>query len=256
MGTKIRFLGFAAFEITTPDGKVILIDPYLEENPVTPVKVGDLERVDLILVTHLAADHLGDAAQIASKFDAPVICGPEVKVFLEEEGLASELITAVPWGVLVKVAGIQVRAIECHHTSFRKSPSGQFLNGPPLSFIVTTEPDVRIYHSGDSALFSDMKLIGKRHQPTVGLMCACKLEDEYMASLGLDAYKENEMSGVEGALAASWLGVETAVICHYMDPTNKEDVVNFFLHLKNMAKSKQKKITAIAPMPGETLAFP
>jgi len=57
MSTHIKFYGIAAFEVTLPDGRVVLIDPCLEENPASPVKVADLEQVDLLLITHLAVDH-------------------------------------------------------------------------------------------------------------------------------------------------------------------------------------------------------
>lgn len=256
MTTSVRFLGFAAFEITTPEGTVVLIDPFLKDNPVSPLEIHDLERVDLILVTHLAADHLGDAAEIAIAHHAPVICGPEVKVFIEEQGVNPDQITAVPWGVQVVAAGIQVRAVECHHTSFRKSPKGNYLSGPPLSFIITTEPDVRIYHSGDTALFSDLKMIGELHCPNVGLMCACKLEDTYMASLSLDNYLENEMNGSEGAIAAHWLGVDTAVICHYMNPDGQRDVEDFFAKIKEFEVELTRPMTALAPPPGDVITFP
>ena len=60
MTVSIRFLGTAAFEIITARGKRILIDPYLDENPVSPIEVADLAQLDLLLVTHAAYDHLGD----------------------------------------------------------------------------------------------------------------------------------------------------------------------------------------------------
>ena len=70
MTTRLRFFGLAAFEITNEQGQVILIDPCLSDNPTSPVQVEDLERVDLVCVTHLAIDHLGDAAAISKKFNA------------------------------------------------------------------------------------------------------------------------------------------------------------------------------------------
>ena len=76
MSTQVRFLGIAAFEITNSQGQVILIDPCLTDNPVSPVRVEDLKRVDLVLTTHLATDHLGDAAAISQRFGCPVVCGP------------------------------------------------------------------------------------------------------------------------------------------------------------------------------------
>ena len=86
MSTHIKFLGIAAFEITLEDGRVVVIDPCLDENPVSPVKAADLERVDLVLVTHLAVDHLGEAAAIAQRFGCPEVCGAEVKYYLGCQG--------------------------------------------------------------------------------------------------------------------------------------------------------------------------
>ena len=61
---SIRFLGTAAFLVTTTSGARVLIDPYLDGNPVSPIRVADLEEPDLLLVTHAAIDHLGDAEAI------------------------------------------------------------------------------------------------------------------------------------------------------------------------------------------------
>src|SRR5687768_10811915 len=58
--TRFRFFGVAAYEIVTSQGQHILMDPFLDENPGSPVKSKDLERVDLIIVSHAAMDHLGD----------------------------------------------------------------------------------------------------------------------------------------------------------------------------------------------------
>lgn len=86
MSTRIRFFGVAAYELVTPDGKRILIDPFLDENPGSPVRSDALERVDLVLVSHAASDHLGDAEAIATRTGAPVVCGGEVKAYLTARG--------------------------------------------------------------------------------------------------------------------------------------------------------------------------
>lgn len=227
MTTRIEFLGIAAFRITNSRGQVILIDPCFSDNPVCPVQVDTLERVDLILVTHLALDHLGDAAAISKRFKCPVICGPEVKVFLEQQGADPSLMRVMVWGGQYNPFGIRVRGVECHHTSFRRAPDGQYLSGQPLGFILYPDPGVRIYHSGDSAIFSDLKLIGELYHPNIGLYCACELEQEYLRPLGLIDHIGNEMNGDEGALAAIWMGVEHAVICHFLRPEGHEDVDKF-----------------------------
>lgn len=72
---ELLWLGHSATRITTPGGKVILIDPYLTKNPKTPEKWKNLEalgKIDLILVTHAHGDHLGDAPELAKKHNAPL----------------------------------------------------------------------------------------------------------------------------------------------------------------------------------------
>lgn len=255
MTTRIRFLGIAAFEITNSQNQVILIDPCLSDNPASPVRVNDLERVDLILVTHLAIDHLGDAAAISKRFSCPVVCGPEVKVYLEQQGADSGLMRPLPWGGQVNPLGIRVRAVECHHTSFRRAPDGQYLTGQPLGFILYADPGVRIYHSGDSAIFGDMKLIGELYKPNVGLFCACELEQEYLEPLGLRDHIGNEMNGDEGALAAMWMGVEYAVICHYLKPEGHDDVDKFLNILASRHSDDRPLIKGLALHAGEVLEF-
>jgi L-ascorbate metabolism protein UlaG (beta-lactamase superfamily) len=139
----------------------------------------------------------------------------------------------LPWGGQSKPNGIRIRAVECHHTSFRQAPDGRYLSGQPLSFIIYADPEVRIYHSGDSAIFSDLKLIGELYRPTIGLICACELEAEILEKYGLRDHIGNEMNGDEGALAALWLGVDHAIICHYLKPEGHEDVDKFLRILEN-----------------------
>jgi L-ascorbate metabolism protein UlaG (beta-lactamase superfamily) len=251
MSTKIRFLGIAAFEITNSIGQVILVDPFLDQNPASPIKADDLERVDLILITHLAYDHLGDASAIAKRLKSIVVCGPEVKVFLTQQGVDSNQIRTVPWGGQVNPLRIKVRAVECHHTSFRQAPDGQYLSGQPLGFIFEAEPGVRIYHSGDSAIFSDLKLIGELYRPNIGLLCASEIEKDYLEKLGLFDHYGNEMSGDEGALAVMWLGLEYAIICHYLDPEGREDVSLFFKTLENLGFEGK----SLALKPGEIVEY-
>lgn len=256
MTTRIRFLGIAAFEITNEQGQVILIDPCLSDNPACPVQVDDLGQVDLVLVTHLAIDHLGDAAVISRKFQCPVVCGPEVAVFLTQQGADPGLMRTLPWGGQSNPHGIRVRAVECHHTSFRQAPNGEYLSGQPLGFIVYPDPGVRIYHSGDSAIFSDLKLIGELYKPNIGLIAACELESEYLQRFGLQDHIGNEMNGDEGALAAMWLGVDYAIICHYLNPVGREDVQKFINILNNRHSDGGPLVKPLALYPGEVWEYP
>jgi L-ascorbate metabolism protein UlaG (beta-lactamase superfamily) len=255
--TKIRFLGIAAFEITNSKGQVVLIDPCLSDNPASPVGVEDFERVDLVLVTHLAVDHLGDTAEIVKKFNCPVVCGAEVRVYLQQKDVPWELMYKVPWGGQVNPLGIRVRAVQSNHTSFGQTPDGQYVSGPPLGFIVYPDPGVRIYHSGDTAIFGDLRLIGELYRPNIGLLCACELEEEYLKSLGLKDHFGNEMNGDEGALAAMWLGLEFAIICHYLNPDGREDVKKFINILENRHSEELGPLmTPMCMYPGEVFEYP
>ena len=255
MTTRVRFFGVAAFEITNEQGQVILIDPCLSDNPVSPVQVDDIDRVDLVLVTHLAIDHLGDAAAISKKFQCPVVCGPEVAVFLTQQGADPGLMRTLPWGGQSNPRGIRVRAVECHHTSFRLAPNGQYLSGQPLGFILYADPGVRIYHSGDSAIFSDLKLIGELYRPNIGLITACELEKEFLQKFGLQDHIGNEMNGDEGALASLWLGLEYAIICHYLNPDGREDVQKFFHILESRHSDNIPLVQPLALRPGEVFEY-
>lgn len=168
MSTRLRFLAAAAFEIVGPESRV-LIDPFLTGNPVAPLRHEDLEAPDLILVTHAAFDHLGDAAAIAARTGAPIVCGGDVRRLLLDDGVPSAQIMATVWGVVVEVAGIVVRPVECHHWSMSTRANGQVITGTPLAFMFNPEPGVTIYHYGDTSIF-DMRLIGSLYAPTVGLI--------------------------------------------------------------------------------------
>ena len=166
MSTRIRFLGVAGYEIQGPDRR-ILVDPFLSANPRAPCSPDELETPDVILVSHAAYDHLGDAATISRRTGAPVVCGADVRLMLLEDGVPDQQIRATVWGIVVRVGGVVVRPIECHHWS-NGQLNGAAITGTPMGFIVETEPGVRIYHYGDTAIF-DMRLFGELYAPTVGI---------------------------------------------------------------------------------------
>ena len=93
---------------------------------------------------------------------------------------------------------------------------GTQIAGTPLSFIIETEPGVRIYHFGDTAIFGDMKLIGELHRPTVALLGCANTAGLPDPGAGLAA--TGEMNPDEAARAAEWLGVHHAIATHYIEP--------------------------------------
>ena len=226
--TRFQFLGFSAFLITTAKGTKILIDPYLNDNPASPIKAKDLERVDLIIASHGAFDHMKDTAEIALKHGCPVICGNDTRLLLLEQGVPKEQITETVWGLMVERAGIRVRPVVSMHRSAVTLRDGRVVSGFALGFIIYTEDGVRIYNASDTALFGDMKLIGELHKPQVGLINVT-IENPFDF---LPEFLTGEMTPHEAAMACQWLGLEYAVACHY---THKDcaDVREFEALLMN-----------------------
>src|SRR5262245_49354646 len=209
--TRIRFFGVAAYEIVISDGRRILIDPFLDENPGCPVRADELERPDVILVSHAAFDHLGDTEKIARRTGAPVVCGGEVKAYLVQKGIPESQVRATVWGISVEVGGVMIQPVECHHWSQIRLPDGTYASGVPMGFVVYCDLGVRFYHYGDTAIFSDLKLIGELYRPTVGCIGIANPVEILPRVSGPGRLLTAEMNPVEGALAARWLGLKHAL---------------------------------------------
>lgn len=256
MATQIEYLSMGAYRITSSEGKVILVDPYLDENPASPIKVGDLERVDLICVTHLAFDHLGDTVEIAQKFNCPVCCGADVKYWLESEGLPPNGLIGMCWGLQVMAAGIRVRGVISMHTSARVTSKGEFISGPPLGFILYPDPGVRIYHSADTAISSELKVIGEVYRPNIALLGLSIPPEDFMTEHGLQYVYMNEMTANEAALAAQWVGAEYAVASHYFQAAGNPDVEKFVSILNDMHSDDAPAVKPIVLEPGDVFLYP
>jgi L-ascorbate metabolism protein UlaG (beta-lactamase superfamily) len=252
MSTRIRFFGVAAYELITEAGQHILVDPFLDENPGSPVKSAELPRVDLVVVSHAAVDHLGDTESIARRTGAPIICGGEVKAYLMAKGIPGEQIRATTWGIAVQVAGIKVQPLECHHWSQIRMPDGSFASGVPMAFIIYTDPGVRFYHYGDTAIFSDLKLQAELYQPTIGCIGIANPKEILHRNPMPGEMLTAEMSPQEGALAARWLQLKTVLPCHYINPDCAE-VHEFGRHLAAAEEAGAKVPHSIVLKPGDTI---
>jgi L-ascorbate metabolism protein UlaG (beta-lactamase superfamily) len=255
MTTRLTFLGVAGYEIVGPRYR-ILIDPFLSGNPDAPLGPDDLERPDAILVSHAAFDHLGDTYAIAARTGAPVICGADVRALLLALGLPSEQVRATVWGLLVQLGSLVVRPVECHHWSQATLPDGHVISGVPMGFIVEPEPDVRIYHYGDTAIFSDLRLIGELYRPTIGLLGCTQPQLLLRQVPGPGELLTGELSPREAALAAEYLGVHLAVASHYLNLADHQggeyrDVQEFLQAVRELDSTGRRQ--ALALVPGESL---
>ena len=255
MSASIQFFGVAAYKIITASGKHVVTDPFLSKNVFSPVKVDDLEKVDLLLVTHNAFDHFGDAPAVVKKYGCPVICAKDVMHNLVEiHGVDSDYVRVTIWGMLMEEVGVVVRPVESHHWSFGVSPDGQLLSGPAMGFIVEVAPDIRVYHPGDTALTYDMKLWGELYKPTVGLMHVTLPEGEGISLPHMDSYKTGELTPQEAYMASQWLGLNHIIASHYVDADCAD--VREFLRLAEAADRRDGLAPKVSVMkPGEVISL-
>lgn len=180
--TEVQWLGQSTFKITTPGGKVIVIDPWLTSNPKTPPAYKDLAalgKVDLILVTHGHNDHFADAPALAKLNNVPVYgpAGLMQSVVALEILPASQAVRFGKSGTVTPLgADIKITAVHAEHSSelgWKNPATGKdevHVGGEPVGYIIELENGFKIYHMGDTGLFGDMKFIGDYYQPDLALM--------------------------------------------------------------------------------------
>ncbi len=150
---KLRYFSHSAFQITTNDGKVILIDPYLDDNPTSPVK-SDEVNADFIVLTHAHGDHIGDAFKIAERTKALIISVNELADYVASKGFKAHNMHI---GGAHNFEFGRVKLTIAHHGSI--TPDGHY-GGEPAGVVLSIDGK-NIYHTGDTGLFLDMKLIGE-----------------------------------------------------------------------------------------------
>lgn len=180
-GVEVVWLGQAAFRITSPGGKVIVTDPWLRTNPLTPPAFKQLEnfgKIDVLLVTHGHFDHIADAPALAQMYKVP-LRGPGdlLSTVMTLGVLPPELLPRMNKGGTVEAApGVKVTPVRAEHSSvyvWRNPATGKdetHPGGEPIGWIIELENGFRIYHAGDTAVFGDMKLIGERYRPDLVLL--------------------------------------------------------------------------------------
>lgn len=153
---KLRYFSHSAFQVTKDNKIRILIDPFLDDNPTSPVKSQDVEA-NYIILTHGHGDHLGDAFKIAKRCSSTFICVNELANYCAEKGFKAHNMH-IGGGHNFEFG--RVKFTIAHHGS--KTPDNQYVGEP--SGVVLSIDGKNIYHTGDTGLFYDMKLIGEMNQ--------------------------------------------------------------------------------------------
>jgi L-ascorbate metabolism protein UlaG (beta-lactamase superfamily) len=191
-------MGHSTFLVETAAGKRIIIDPWVGGNPACPDELKDVGDLDVMLVTHGHFDHIGDAVQIAIEKAPQVVCIAETGHWLGSKGVDN--VVDMNKGGTVSVAGCKAHMVHAVHSCGITDGDQIVYGGEACGFVLELEDGFRLYHAGDTAVFSDMALIGRLLKPDIALL---PIGDHYT------------MGPRSAAEAVRLLGVKTVIPMHY-----------------------------------------
>ena len=199
--TTFTWYGHSCWEVRTPGGRTIIIDPWFS-NPSSPRSADTIETCDVLLVTHGHFDHFGEALMVGSRTRPTWPCMHEMSLWLGRNFAHKDSVIGMNKGGTVEAAGIKLTMVGADHSSgdIYAGAEAPIYFGEPVGFIVELENGFRIYCAGDTDVFGDMRLIAERYRPE-------------LAMLPIGGHVTMDPTGA--ALAAELLGVKHVMPMHY-----------------------------------------
>jgi len=196
-GTRITWLGHATVLITTARGTNILIDPFIAQNPKYPRDFVLPPKIHYILLTHGHGDHISDAVPVAQKHGSTVVAIYELAAYVAGKGVTNTI--GMNLGGTVQLEDVAATMVEARHSAGAQDEHGTHYVGVAAGYVLTIADGPVLYHSGDTAVFGDMKLIRDLYHPEVAM---------------LPIGGHFTMGTKEAALAASYLAPEKVLPLH------------------------------------------
>lgn len=197
-GIKLTWLGHATFRVETPGGKIVIIDPWIMGNPACPESEKKVKKADILLCTHGHFDHIGDAVDIAKQLNPIVVGIPELCHWLGSKGV--QQLAEMNKGGTQSVADIKVTMVHAVHSCGITDGDQIVYGGEACGYVIEFSNGIRIYHAGDTTVFSDMQIIRDLYAPDIALL---PIGDHYT------------MSPREAAYACNLLKPKTVVPMHF-----------------------------------------
>jgi L-ascorbate metabolism protein UlaG (beta-lactamase superfamily) len=230
MGNAIvKWHGHANFQITSADGKNILIDPWFEGNPSCVTSLSDVKNIDYILVTHDHFDHMGQTVEIANESKSTVVGIVETVAKLQSEmGVPPEQVVNGGYGMNIggttDLGGIKVTMTQAFHSS---------MTGNACGFVIQLENGKTIYHAGDTGIFGTMATLGELYPLDLAL---------------LPVGSCFTMGPMQAAHALTLLKPKAVIPMHYQTfPILEPDASKF----ESLAKEKAPDVNVVILNPGE-----
>lgn len=195
---EITFCGHAAFAMKSPGGKHVMVDPFLEQNPMCPPELKRPKSLDAIFVTHGHADHIGDAVPLAKRFTCPIVAIPETAAWLAKQGVENSV--NMNKGGTVDVAGVKATMTHAVHSCGISDGDTRVYGGEAAGYVLTFDNGIRIYHAGDTTVFSDMKIIADLYKPDIVML---PIGDHYT------------MDPLQAAYAIRMMNAKVVIPMHY-----------------------------------------
>lgn len=235
MSATITWLGHATIRLVLPDERVILIDPWLVDNPGCPQPLKTVSRCDMILLTHAHFDHVGEVATLIKSFDPPVVANPDLCSALQKT-IGAGRYQGMNTGGTQTVDGVRISMTQAFHSSGLDTPEGPMYGGMPNGLVVSADGLAPVYHAGDTDVFGDMRLIAQLFEPKIAIL---PIGDHFT------------MGARGAALATEMLEPQTIIPIHYGTfPVLAPSAEEF-----RQALAPQWREHLIVPTVGETLTW-